>query len=121
MSLPEIGLGQGEKRVRMADTRSQFGLEHVDHLIHDWCSLGMAPLSGLEAHKLAPRWHKVGTFVFRHGEHFYNFEGLRAYKEKFKPVWRPKYLAGPGGIAFAQTLLDVTSLISGGLKGIVSK
>ena len=86
-----------------------------------WCSLGMAPLSGLEAHKLAPRWHKVGTFVFRHGEHFYNFEGLRAYKEKFKPVWRPKYLAGPGGIAFAQTLLDVTSLISGGLKGIVSK
>ena len=88
---------------------------------YNWINLGMAPLSGLEARKMAPLWHHVGTFVFRHGEHFYNFEGLRHYKEKFKPVWRPKYMAGPGGLAFAQTLLDSAALISGGLKGIVSK
>jgi len=84
-------------------------------------NLGMAPLSGLEQHSLAPLWHQLGTFVFRHGEHFYNFEGLRSYKEKFAPVWRPKYLASPGGFATARALLDVTALISGGIKGIVTK
>jgi len=30
---------------------------------------------------------------------FYSIEGLRAYKEKFDPIWRSKYLASPGGFA----------------------
>ena len=51
-----------------------------------WFNLGMAPLAGLERHPLAPAWHRVGNFVFRHGEHFYNFDGLRRYKAKFDPV-----------------------------------
>ncbi|MEM7222644.1 MAG: bifunctional lysylphosphatidylglycerol flippase/synthetase MprF [Pseudomonadota bacterium] len=86
-----------------------------------WFNLGMAPLSGLESRVLAPTWHRVGTFVFRHGEHFYNFEGLRAYKEKFAPEWRPKYLASPGGLALPRVLLDVAALVSGGVKGLMSK
>ena len=61
-----------------------------------WLNLGMAPLAGLEPHPLAPAWHRVGNFVFRHGEHFYNFDGLRRYKAKFNPVWESKYLASPG-------------------------
>jgi phosphatidylglycerol lysyltransferase len=80
-----------------------------------WFNLGMAPLSGLEAHRLAPAWHKVGRLVYRYGENFYNFEGLRQYKEKFLPEWRPRYLAAPGGLAQPRVLLDVTALISGGL------
>lgn len=84
-------------------------------------SLGMAPLSGLEQHPLAPAWHRVGNLVFRYGEHFYNFEGLRRYKAKFLPEWRPKYLASPGGLALPRVLIDVSSLISGGLKGLVAK
>ncbi len=39
---------------------------------------------GLERHPLAPAWHRVGNFVFRYGEHFYNFEGLRRYKTKIR-------------------------------------
>ena len=84
-----------------------------------WFNLGMAPLSGLEAHRLAPAWHKVGRLVYRYGEHFYNFEGLRQYKEKFQPEWRPRYLAAPAGLAQPRVLLDVTSLISGGLVDAV--
>jgi phosphatidylglycerol lysyltransferase len=86
-----------------------------------WFNLGMAPLSGLSDHRLAPNWHKVATFVARNGERFYGFKGLRAYKEKFGPVWEPRYLACPGGWALPQILLDVTNLISGGPVKTVSK
>ncbi|NRA06886.1 MAG: bifunctional lysylphosphatidylglycerol flippase/synthetase MprF [Myxococcales bacterium] len=83
--------------------------------------LGMAPLSGLSADPLAPVWSRIGAAVFRHGEHFYNFQGLRAYKEKFSPVWEPRYLASPGGLGVARSLLRVSSLVSGGLKGVVAR
>jgi phosphatidylglycerol lysyltransferase len=86
-----------------------------------WFNLGMAPLSGLESHALAPLWNRVGAFIFRHGEHFYNFQGLREYKEKFSPVWEPKYLASPGGLVLPRVLVNIGSLISGGIKGVVSK
>jgi phosphatidylglycerol lysyltransferase len=81
----------------------------------------MAPLAGLEQHPLAPAWHRIGNFVFRHGEHFYNFEGLRHYKAKFQPVWDPKYLVAPAGIALPRILLDVSTLIAGGLKELFAK
>ncbi|MDL1881634.1 bifunctional lysylphosphatidylglycerol flippase/synthetase MprF [Gammaproteobacteria bacterium PRO2] len=86
-----------------------------------WFSLGMAPLAGLEEHRLAPPWHRLGRLVYRYGENFYNFEGLRQYKEKFLPQWRPRYLAAPGGVALPRVLLDVTTLISGGIGGAVGK
>jgi phosphatidylglycerol lysyltransferase len=84
-------------------------------------SLGMAPLSGLEDHPLAPLWHRMGTLLFRHGEHFYNFKGLRAYKAKFDPEWHPKYLVAPGGLGLPAVFLDVAALIAGGLRGIVAR
>jgi len=86
-----------------------------------WFNLGMAPLSGLEEHALAPTWHKVGRMVQRYGETFYPFEGLRKFKEKFQPVWRPRYLAAPDGVAIAGALLDVTALISGGVGKVLRK
>jgi phosphatidylglycerol lysyltransferase len=88
---------------------------------YKWFNLGMAPLSGLERHRLAPAWHRFGSFVFRHGEHFYNFEGLKNYKAKFDPVWTPKYLMSPGGLALPRILTDVSVLIAGGVKELISK
>ncbi|HEX4152565.1 MAG TPA: bifunctional lysylphosphatidylglycerol flippase/synthetase MprF [Steroidobacteraceae bacterium] len=88
---------------------------------YQWFSLGMAPLSGLEEHALAPAWHKLGRMVQRYGETFYPFEGLRKFKEKYLPVWRPRYLAAPGGLGMAGALLDVTSLISGGVTKVLTK
>ena len=86
-----------------------------------WFNLGMAPLSGLEAHPLAPAWHRVGNFIFRHGEHFYNFEGLRRYKAKFDPSWEPRYLVARGGIALPRVLVDVSVLIAGGVKELFAR
>jgi phosphatidylglycerol lysyltransferase len=86
-----------------------------------WFNLGMAPLSGFEDHALAPLWNRVGALLFRQGEQFYNFQGLRQYKEKFDPEWEPRYLATPTGIVLPRILANLAALVSGGLKGVVSK
>jgi phosphatidylglycerol lysyltransferase len=75
-------------------------------------SLGMAPLSGLAQHRLAGRWNRFANLVARHGERFYGFSGLRRFKAKFAPTWRPRYLVAPGGMHLPAALLDVTRLIS---------
>lgn len=86
-----------------------------------WFDLGMAPLSGLENRALSPLWARTGTFVFKYGEHFYNFKGLRRYKEKFIPQWEPRYLVCKKTRLLPPILADLASLISGGIKGLVSK
>jgi len=86
-----------------------------------WFDLGMAPLAGLEEHSLAPLWHKIGKFIYSHGEEFYNFEGLKAYKQKFDPVWRPRYLATPAGLHVPVVLMTIASVISGSIKNILRK
>lgn len=80
--------------------------------------MGMAPLAGLQNHRLAPRWHKIGTLLFNKGERFYNFKGVYHYKEKFDPVWESRYLAAPNDYSVPFILLMVTRLISGSWKGI---
>lgn len=84
-------------------------------------NLGLAPLSGLEARRLAPVWARAGAFLFRHGEALYGFEGLRAYKEKFGPHWEPRYIAGPHGMGLGRGLLDLQTLIGGGAKSAAHK
>jgi phosphatidylglycerol lysyltransferase len=78
---------------------------------YQWFNLGMAPLSGISDRPLAPVWNRVTGLVFRHGDHFYSFEGLRSYKDKFRPIWTPKYLASPGGMALPTILADLMRLI----------
>jgi phosphatidylglycerol lysyltransferase len=89
---------------------------------YQWFNLGMAPLAGLDQHPLAPAWNRIGSFVFRHGEHFYNFEGLRSYKAKFGPLWNARYLAAPPGLlVLPRVLADISVLIAGGVKELVKK
>jgi phosphatidylglycerol lysyltransferase len=86
-----------------------------------WFNLGMAPLSGLEKHPLAPVWHKVGNTIYRLGRDFYNFDGLYQYKNKFDPVWHSRYLAVAPGLPATSALLATTQLISGGVKGMFTQ
>jgi phosphatidylglycerol lysyltransferase len=86
-----------------------------------WFSMGMAPLAGLEHHPLASQWHKLGNLVYRFGEDFYNFEGLRYYKAKYEPEWESRYLACKDGLQVAVALYDTSVLISGGMLEIIKK
>jgi phosphatidylglycerol lysyltransferase len=81
---------------------------------YGWFNLGMAPLSGLEARRLAPFWSRMGALLYQHGNALYGFEGLRDYKEKFSPEWDARFVAGPQGLIFARTLIDLQALIGSG-------
>ncbi len=83
-----------------------------------WFTLGMAPLSGFEHSPVAPLWNRLASFLYKHGEAVYNFQGLRAFKDKFNPVWSPRYLAYPGGLRLPRVLADVSALIAGGYRRI---
>ena len=86
-----------------------------------WFALGMAPLSGVETSPVASLWQRLASFFYEHGEAVYNFQGLRAYKDKFDPVWEPHYLAYPGGLRLARIMTDVTALVAGGYRRIFRK
>ncbi|MCA0998617.1 bifunctional lysylphosphatidylglycerol flippase/synthetase MprF [Alloyangia pacifica] len=83
---------------------------------YDEFSLGNAPLSGLEARRGAALSTRLGALVYRHGQQFYNFEGLRAFKEKFGPDWRPIYVAVPPRANLLSIAADVVALIGGGAR-----
>jgi phosphatidylglycerol lysyltransferase len=84
-------------------------------------ALGMAPLSGFQDSPVASLWTRLGSFVYEHGDAVYNFQGLRAYKEKFDPVWEPRYLAYPGGLRLPRIMADVSALVAGGYRHIFRK
>ncbi|TRO13572.1 bifunctional lysylphosphatidylglycerol flippase/synthetase MprF [Ectopseudomonas mendocina] len=84
-------------------------------------SLGMVPLAGLQTRKGAPLPLRLGALVFDRGENFYNFQGLRRFKDKFLPQWEPRYLAVPAGLDPWVALADTAALIAGGLGGLVRR
>ncbi|HCL3278981.1 TPA: bifunctional lysylphosphatidylglycerol flippase/synthetase MprF [Pseudomonas aeruginosa] len=88
---------------------------------HARFSLGMVPLAGLQPRRGAPLTQRLGALVFRRGEQFYNFQGLRRFKDKFQPDWEPRYLAVPAGLDPLVALADTAALIAGGLTGLVKR
>jgi phosphatidylglycerol lysyltransferase len=76
-------------------------------------NLGLAPLSGLIDCREAPFWSRAAATVFRHGEWLYGFSGLRAFKEKFGPIWVPRYIAVPDGFSGWRALIDLAALVAG--------
>ncbi|HEX6866360.1 MAG TPA: bifunctional lysylphosphatidylglycerol flippase/synthetase MprF [Caulobacteraceae bacterium] len=82
---------------------------------------GMAPLAGLEDRPLAPMMSRVGRLLFERGEEIYNFQGVRRYKDKYDPVWQPRYIAAPHRWTIPGLLADVGLLSSGGMSGLVRR
>ena len=96
-------------------------MEHGKENGFKYFNLGMAPLSGIEDKNtgLVSLWNKAGIFIYKHGNHFYNFEGLKKFKNKFDPEWKPKYVAFYGNPV--KIAGNTVSLISGGMKGFFKK
>ena len=73
----------------------------------------MAPLAGVSPAPLARFWHHVAYRLAEHGGRLYNFRGLRSFKNKFQPIWEPRYLAASGLVGPMVALADVAMLANG--------
>ncbi|OYW30549.1 MAG: oxacillin resistance protein FmtC [Caulobacter sp. 12-67-6] len=82
---------------------------------------GMAPLAGLQDRPLAPIMSRVGRLLYERGEEIYNFQGVRRYKNKYDPVWQPRYIAAPQKWAIPFLLADIGLLTSGGVGGLTKR
>ncbi|MFI4950017.1 MAG: GNAT family N-acetyltransferase [Caulobacterales bacterium] len=82
---------------------------------------GMAPLAGLEDRPLAPIMSRVGRLLFERGEDIYNFQGVRRYKDKYDPLWSPRYIAAARKWAIPILMADVGLLSSGGMAGLTRR
>ena len=84
-------------------------------------NLGMAPLSSVGDRRGAHQRERLAALIFRRGEQWYNFQGVRYYKQKFNPDWLPRYMAYEGVWEWPIALANVSALIAGSWKGAVTK
>lgn len=74
-------------------------------------NLGMAPLSNVGLIPSAHIQERIAHLVFKYGKHFYSFDGLRKYKNKFDPKWEGRYLVYEDLTLLITSLIEATSLI----------
>jgi phosphatidylglycerol lysyltransferase len=77
-------------------------------------NMGMAPLSSVGEIRGAHTRERLANLFFQHGETWYNFQGLRLYKEKFGPEWVPRYMAYQNAWEWPVAIAQVSALIAGG-------
>ncbi len=78
----------------------------------DWFDLGIAPLPELRHHPLAPLWHRISVLMYGHSPEEEVSGSNQEQEEKYKPMWRQKYLVSPGGVKTIRILRDINRLIS---------
>lgn len=59
----------------------------------EYFDLGMAPLSNVGVMRHSFLQEKMVYMIFKLGDHFYSFEGLKAYKDKYASFWEERYLS----------------------------
>jgi phosphatidylglycerol lysyltransferase len=86
-----------------------------------WFNLGLAPPRGADPRRRSALWNEAANVLYRHGEHFPEWAGLREFKEAFDPVWEPRYLASPGGLLLPMVFRDLARLVSRSLRGSLGR
>jgi phosphatidylglycerol lysyltransferase len=82
-------------------------------------NLGMAPLASVGDLPGAHARERLARLLFQRGEQWYNFQGLRRYKEKFDPEWVPRYMAYQSAWEWPMAIAHVSALIAGSWSSIL--
>jgi len=102
--LPSYGSGNGNfDLMRRADDAPNGAMEALFVAMIHRCKslglagleLGMAPLVGLDQRSIAGR---ALSTAYEHGRSAFNFGGLWSFKQKWDPVWEPRYLCYRAGV-----------------------
>ena len=62
-------------------------------------NLGLSTFSGIGENPKDPAIERTLRFIYENVNRFYNFKGLHSFKEKFHPIWSPRYLVYPGAVS----------------------
>jgi phosphatidylglycerol lysyltransferase len=76
-------------------------------------NLGLTPLRGLGRRDTVSRWNRFGAQLYRHGEHYSDFNELRRAKARFAPRWDPRFVSSRPGLALARAIPDLAKLVAG--------
>jgi len=82
-------------------------------------NLGMAPLAAVGVTRRARPIERLAHLFFLHGEAWYNYQGLRRFKERFHPSWEPRYLAYRRPWDWPFAVAATTQLISGRWRALL--
>lgn len=63
---------------------------------YDTFNLGLSPFARVGEERQDPAVERFFHFIYKNVNQFYRFQGLFAFKSKFKPAWEPRYMAFPG-------------------------
>ncbi|GAX40894.1 hypothetical protein NIES4075_18610 [Tolypothrix sp. NIES-4075] len=88
-------------------------LQHFQERGYDSFNFGLSALSGVGETKESHKLEKVLHYLYEHLNRFYNFQGLHAYKEKFRPRWEPRYLVYPSLTALPDVVVALIRADSG--------
>ncbi|BBD60437.1 hypothetical protein NIES2109_32340 [Nostoc sp. HK-01] len=88
-------------------------LQHFKEEGYDSFNFGLSALAGVGDNPESRRLEKVLHYLYEHLNHFYNFQGLHAYKDKFRPSWEPRYLVYPSLTALPNVVVGLIRADSG--------
>ena len=87
--------------------------QHFKDRGYDRFNLGLSALSGVGEKPQSPRLEKALHYLYEHLNQFYNFKGLHAFKEKFKPEWEPRFFIYPRRVALPEVVMALIRADSG--------
>jgi len=76
-------------------------------------NMGLSPLAGLGEDPEHGVTERLLSLVYEHGNALYGFRGLHEYKEKFDPLWEPRYLLYSGAALLPEVFAAVVRVNSG--------
>ncbi|OCQ99342.1 hypothetical protein BCD64_12400 [Nostoc sp. MBR 210] len=88
-------------------------LQHFQEKGYDSFNFGLSALAGVGENSTSRRLEKVLRYLYEHLNGFYNFQGLHAYKDKFRPNWEPRYLVYPSLTALPDVVVALIRADSG--------
>lgn len=88
-------------------------LGHFKEQGYDSFNFGLSALAGVGENPESRRLEKGLHYLYEHLNRFYNFKGLHAYKEKFRPHWEPRYLVYPSLTALPDVVVSLIRADSG--------
>ncbi|KRL02868.1 bifunctional lysylphosphatidylglycerol flippase/synthetase MprF [Liquorilactobacillus capillatus] len=79
---------------------------------YEYFNMGMAPLSNVGRSEYSFIEERAAHLIYEYGYHFYGFQGLRSYKNKYVTEWHSKYTAYRKRNSVFITMLQLASVVN---------